>query len=74
MRDIKRIKPFLEKVEELWRLYPDYRFGQLIYVMAESMKVLDIFYPEESEWETAIQSNIDEAQAWIKKQKLNSKF
>mgnify|MGYP001069740887 CR=1 FL=1 len=30
MRDINRIKPFLEKLEEIWKKYPDLRFGQLI--------------------------------------------
>jgi len=30
MRDPKRIKPFLEKIEQLWANNPDFRFGQLI--------------------------------------------
>lgn len=30
MRDINRIKPFLEKIEEIWKKYPDLRFGQLV--------------------------------------------
>ena len=30
MRDINRIKPFLERFEEIWKKYPDLRFGQLI--------------------------------------------
>ena len=31
MRDSKRIKPFLEKMEDYWLRNPDLRFGQLIY-------------------------------------------
>lgn len=30
MRDINRIDPLLSKLGELWKLYPDMRFGQLI--------------------------------------------
>ena len=30
MRDINRIDPLLAKLGELWKLYPDMRFGQLI--------------------------------------------
>lgn len=30
MRDTKRIKPLLEKIEQLWTNNPDFRFGQLI--------------------------------------------
>lgn len=30
MRDRKRIKPFLEKIEEEWNLIPDWRFGQFM--------------------------------------------
>jgi len=31
MRDINRIKIFLERVEEQWKELPDWRFGQLMY-------------------------------------------
>lgn len=30
MRDPKRIRPFLTTLAELWELYPDWRFLQLI--------------------------------------------
>ena len=36
MRDSNRIKPFMEKIEKLWLKYPDYRFGQLIMVIAKT--------------------------------------
>ena len=36
MRDSKRIKPLLEKLEAVWRKNPDYRFGQLIMVITKT--------------------------------------
>lgn len=53
MRDKNRIKPFLQKLEKLWLKYPDYRFGQIIYMLAGEIG-RDIFFPEEKEWEEAI--------------------
>lgn len=49
MRDINRIKPFLLKIEQLWLQNPDFRFGQIIYLLANSIQ-RDIFFPEEKEW------------------------
>ena len=31
MRDKDRIKPFCDKLAELWARYPDLRFGQLMW-------------------------------------------
>lgn len=53
MRDKKRIKPFLQKLEEFWLQNPDLRFGQIIYILADELG-RDIFYPEEKEWEEII--------------------
>lgn len=58
MRDINRIRPFLDKVEELWRLVPDQRFTQLI------MNFLPIdnpasFYLEEEDVEHIIDQVIN---------------
>lgn len=58
MRDKDRIKPFLEKVEQMWLLNPDMRFGQLIYLLADRIG-RDIFFPEEKEWLEKIQEEID---------------
>ena len=63
MRDIKRIDPLMQKFGELWKQCPDYRFGQLIYVVAEKMIKLnfmsgDIFFPEDEKWEIAIDALI----------------
>jgi len=53
MRDKNRIKPFLAEFEKLWEVYPDFRFGQLIYLLAEKLDC-DIFFPEEDRWLEAI--------------------
>jgi len=63
MRDMKRIDPLMQKVGELWKQCPDYRFGQLIYVIADKLVELeftggDIFYPEDNEWKIAIDALI----------------
>lgn len=57
MRNKNRIKPFLNKLEELWLQNPDLRFGQIIYLIANVIQ-RDIFFPEEKEWEQAIDSLI----------------
>ncbi len=38
MRDPKRIRPFLEELEKLWTENPDYRFGQLVMVIARTQE------------------------------------
>jgi len=48
MRDINRIKPFLEKVGELWKRVPDWRFGQLMYNFLS--EIGDPFYLSEDEF------------------------
>jgi len=53
MRDKNRIKPFLQKLEDLWLQYPDLRFGQIIYMLSDKIG-RDIFFPEEKEWEVNI--------------------
>ncbi len=53
MRNINRIKPFLNELEKLWEAYPDLRFGQLVYLLAEKLDC-DIFFPEEERWLEAI--------------------
>lgn len=65
MRDENRIKPFLEQFEKLWLLYPDCRFGQLIYLLADKLGK-DIFFPEEDEWLTHIDDLIAEKEEWEK--------
>lgn len=47
MRDIKRIKPFLEEIEKLWEKVPDWRFGQLIVNVLGTCKKDPFFYEED---------------------------
>ncbi|HZK00816.1 MAG TPA: hypothetical protein VFC79_12445 [Tissierellaceae bacterium] len=49
MRNPDRIEPFLQKLGELWKYLPDYRFGQLIYRLANELGQ-DIHFPEEDVW------------------------
>jgi len=49
MRNPDRIEPFLQKLGELWKYLPDYRFGQLICRLADEIGQ-DIFFPEEDVW------------------------
>ena len=60
MRDTNRIEPFLDKFKELWKLYPDYRFGQLVSMIEHRMDTKDSFYIEEDKWIEAIEKEIDE--------------
>ena len=48
MRDIKRIKPFMEELTRVWETVPDWRFGQFIVNTIGSMPK-DPFFPEDEE-------------------------
>ena len=49
MRDIKRIKPFMEALAEIWKKeVPDWRFGQLMSNVLNSFEK-DPFFIEEDE-------------------------
>ena len=41
MRDIDRIKPFLEQLEILWKQNPDMRFYQLIYAITQGKNMFN---------------------------------
>lgn len=55
MRDPARIKPFMQKLAQMWQQHvPDWRFGQLMsnflgFVVAETNR--DIFFIEDDEME-----------------------
>ena len=51
MRDINRIEPMLELIKELWKVYPDWRLGQLIQNAAarSGWKSNDVFYIEDDQ-------------------------
>ena len=55
MRDIDRIEPFLDRLGQLWKGLPDFRFGQLIYLLMDELNI-DIFFPEEEEWLKAMET------------------
>lgn len=63
MRDIKRIDVVTAHLEELWKLYPDLRFGQLITLVCDELYKLygctDTFLPEDDRWDSAITSLIN---------------
>ena len=48
MRSKERIDPFLEKLGEMWKLVPDWRFGQLIVNVMGTLD-RDPFFPEDDE-------------------------
>lgn len=50
MRDINRIEPFMNELTEIWKLVPDYRFGQLIETFKSCEQIDDdnLFYLEDS--------------------------
>ena len=54
MRDVKRIRLFLESVAEVWETHPDLRFGQLVcnVITNETMR----FYMEDDEMLEAFQA------------------
>lgn len=55
-RDIKRIEPFVENLKEYWLRNSDLRFGQMVFnLTSEIPNVIDIFNPEDDEWEKALE-------------------
>ncbi|MBI6874654.1 hypothetical protein [Clostridium aciditolerans] len=55
MRDKNRIRPLLNKLENLWDKYPDLRFGQLISLITSEIKMPNLLLAEEADWEKAIE-------------------
>lgn len=53
MRDPARIDPFLKELGELWKLFPDMRFGQLVQnipTLGGGGGMVDNWYWEEKDW------------------------
>ncbi len=56
MRDINRIDKVTDELNKLWKeKYPDFRFGQLVYLLADKLFEdyegrKDIFIPEDDKW------------------------
>lgn len=58
MRDPKRIWPFLTTLAELWELYPDYRFMQLVCNIQRQIGN-DGFYIEDDKLLEMLQNTVD---------------
>lgn len=58
-RDPERIKPFLEKLEALWSMHPDLRFGQIVSSLSAKIDG-DSFYVEDDVWLDKIKEKINE--------------
>jgi hypothetical protein len=56
MRDPKRISDIEASIDRLWRLYPDWRLGQLLVnvAMESSWNNSDIFYLDDGALELAL--------------------
>lgn len=48
MRDPKRIKSILTKLEEYWENNPDLRLGQIIFNFTRMAGYTDVFYVEDN--------------------------
>ena len=59
MRDIKRIKPLLSKIEILWRECPNLRFAQIVEMIKHEVEQEDIFNVEDDLIEDAVDRLMD---------------
>ena len=61
MRDSKRIKSFIEKLEQLWVLQPDLRLGQLIYILCHNKETGESkqFFMEDEDLEIILKREIE---------------
>jgi len=58
MRDINRIKPYMERLQRVWEDYPDFRFGQLLMNLLGDVQEevgMDLFYVEDEEFFAAFE-------------------
>lgn len=55
MRDPNRIDEICELLREVWKQYPDWRLGQLIFNLTNEY---DCFYVEDSDLKTALNMEI----------------
>jgi len=59
MRDIKRIEPFLEEIEKVWKEHPDLRFMQMINIVMASYRS-DLFYIEDEDFMKMLKGVLNE--------------
>lgn len=57
-RDINRIDMFCKRLAEAWKKYPDYRFGQMIKNVEETISPHTIFYVEDDEMIEMIEAHM----------------
>ena len=73
MRDPKRIKIVLDKIEKLWKFNPDQRLGQLLFnytrigtrVPGELGIIKDPFYYEDTEIESDLDAALKEMEKYF---------
>ena len=61
MRDINRIEPFCKELAQLWKKYPDLRFGQIMSNIARDMQIeyrRDMFFMEDDELMDVIRNKL----------------
>ena len=49
MRDINRIDKIIDILRDIWKLVPDWRFGQLIENFKRDANLYDMFYVEDDD-------------------------
>ena len=58
MRDTDRIERIVDKIEKLWKKYPDLRFGQLLLDFVIPEDIEDYWYIEDDGWEECLNQAI----------------
>jgi hypothetical protein len=58
MRDPKRIKRIVKKLEKVWVKHPDWRLGQLVSNLI-GPGVQDVFFPEDETWEDYLDHHLE---------------
>jgi hypothetical protein len=58
MRDIKRIRKFCNQLADIWEMYPDLRFCQLL-ICSSLFRGRDPFYIEDEEAIQIIKNNMN---------------
>lgn len=61
MRDPRRIRKFCNRLAAAWELFPDLRFGQLVYIIFDQMndEKTDPFYVEDDAMIECIEQYIE---------------
>lgn len=68
MRDIRRIDKFCDALKEVWKKYPDLRFGQMMSNIFRQMTAenIDPFFPEDTDMLKYIQTYMDNLTSFSK--------